>query len=144
MSRVQPIPNAANAVIVAMQLSVVGFCIAECRTAHRWGCIVIGAVFVLTLNSVYFAIHEAEHGLLLSNRRSNDLVGTVLSVLLPAPYTFMRNVHLAHHVINRSDDEVFDLYFQEDPAWWKKLQFLGILTGGFWLSLDRRTCAESV
>ena len=135
MSRVRSIPNAANTVIVAVQLSVVGFCIAECRTANRWWCIVIGAVFVLTLNSVYFAIHEAEHGLLLSNRRTNDLAGTVLSVLLPAPYTFIRSVHLAHHVHNRSDDEVFDLYFEEDPAWWKKLQFFGILTGGFWLSL---------
>lgn len=135
MSRVHSIPNAANTVVVAVQLSVVGGCIAECRTANGWWCIVIGAVFVLTLNSVYCAIHEAEHGLLLSNRRTNDLAGTVLSVLLPAPYTFIRNVHLAHHVHNRSDDEVFDLYFEEDLAWWKKLQFFGILTGGFWLSL---------
>lgn len=135
MTRVHEIPNAANAVILAMQLSIGGFCIAECRTANRWGCIVIGAVFVLTLNSVYFAIHEAEHGLLFSNRRCNELAGTILSVLLPAPYTFIRSVHLAHHVHNRSDDEVFDLYFEEDPAWWKKLQFFGILTGGFWLSL---------
>lgn len=135
MTRVHEIPNAANAVVVAVQLSVVAFCIAECRMANRWWCIVIGAAFVLTLNSVYFAIHEAEHGLLLSNRRCNELAGTVLSVLLPAPYTFIRNVHLAHHVHNRSDDEVFDLYFEEDTGWWKKLQFFGILTGGFWLSL---------
>ena len=135
MTRVHEVPNAANAVVVAVQLSVVAICIAECRMANRWWCIVIGAAFVLTLNSVYFAIHEAEHGLLLSNRRCNELAGTVLSVLLPAPYTFIRNVHLAHHVHNRSDDEVFDLYFEEDPAWWKKLQFFGILTGGFWLSL---------
>jgi hypothetical protein len=52
MSKVHEIPNAANAVVAAVQLSVVAFCISECRTANRWGCIVIGAAFVLTLNSV--------------------------------------------------------------------------------------------
>jgi fatty acid desaturase len=129
------IPNLPNAVVVALQLSVVAACVVACKSLNGWWSVSLGLLFVLTLNSVYFAIHEAEHGLLFSSRRVNSVAGTILSILLPAPYTFVRNVHLAHHVHNRSDDEVFDFYFEEDPARWKRLQFFGILTGGFWLTL---------
>jgi fatty acid desaturase len=129
------IPNGTNAMIVASQLSVVCGCIAACRIASGWWWVVLCAVFLVTMNSAYFAIHEAEHGLLFSSRRVNDLAGTVLSLFLPASYTLIRSVHLAHHIHNRSDEEVFDMYFREDPAWWKKLQFFGILTGGFWLTV---------
>jgi fatty acid desaturase len=135
MNKVRAIPDVANSFILAAQFALILGCVAACRTAGGWWWIALGAGFVVTMNSVYFAIHEAEHGLLFSNRRANDLAGTVLALFLPASYTLIRTVHLAHHIHNRSDEEVFDVYFREDPAWWKKLQFFGILTGGFWLSL---------
>jgi fatty acid desaturase len=135
MNPVRETPNRSNVMIVATQLAVVCGCIVACRIVTGWWWIALCVVFLVAMNSVYFAIHEAEHGLLFSRRQVNDLVGTVLSLFLPASYTLIRNVHLAHHIHNRSDEEVFDVYFREDPAWWKKLQFFGILTGGFWLAV---------
>jgi fatty acid desaturase len=135
MKEKRAIPDVVNGAILALQLSAVCGCIVACKIASGWWWIVLGVGFVLTMNSAYFAIHEAEHGLLFSNRRFNDLAGTILSLFLPGSYTLIRNVHLAHHIHNRSDEEVFDVFFSEDPAWWKKLQFFGILTGAFWLTL---------
>lgn len=135
MKSVRSIPNAVNLVIVVLQLALIAGLVVGCSRASGWWWMAVGTGFVLTFNSVYFSIHEAEHGLLFSQCRMNSVAGTILALFLPAPYSFVRNVHLAHHVHNRSDDEVFDLYFEEDPAWWKKLQFFGILTGGFWLTL---------
>jgi fatty acid desaturase len=129
------IPDVLNFAVVGLQLTAMAACIAQCRRASGWSWIVLGTLFVLVLNSIYFAIHEAEHGLLFSDRVVNGFAGTLLAVFLPASYAFIRSVHLAHHVHNRSDDEVFDFYFEEDPVFWKKLQFFGILTGGFWLTL---------
>jgi fatty acid desaturase len=126
------VPNTA---VVSVQLLAIFSCIAACKIVDlRWW-IVLGVVFVLTMNSVYFSIHEAEHGLLFSNRRANNAAGTLLSFFLPASFTFIRNAHLAHHIHNRSDEEVFDVYTSDDPAWWKQFQFFGILTGVFWVTL---------
>jgi fatty acid desaturase len=144
MKNVRSTPDLPNTFVVAVQLLVICSCIAACTMVRGWWWIALGAAFVLTMNSVYFAIHEAEHGLLFSNRRINDAVGTALALFLPASYTFIRNVHLAHHIHNRSDEEVFDVYSDDDPAWWKKLQFFGILTGGFWLTLVMGNLAFAV
>ncbi len=135
MKETRSIPDVLNAVVVAVQFVAIGLCIAACKSVGGWWWVALAVSFVVTMNSVYFAIHEAEHGLLFSNRKPNDVAGTVLALFLPASYTFIRTVHLAHHIHNRSDEEVFDVYFSEDPAWWKKLQFFGILTGWFWLTL---------
>jgi fatty acid desaturase len=135
MKEIRSIPDLPNAAIVMLQLLLIGACISACAVVRGGWWILLAAAFVLTMNSVYFAIHEAEHGLLFSNRRINHAAGTVLALFLPASYMFIRNVHLAHHIHNRSDEEVFDVYSTDDPAWWKKFQFFGILTGGFWLTL---------
>src|SRR5689334_21974039 len=114
MNEARSIPNALNAAIVAAQLAIVVGSILSCKWIIGWQWIAVGFVFVVTMNSVYFAIHEAEHGVLFSSRRINHFVGTILSLFMPAPYTLIRRIHLAHHVHNRSDDETFDLYFESD------------------------------
>jgi len=116
MKEIRSIPDLPNAAIVMLQLLLIGACIAACAVVRGWWSIALGVAFVLIMNSVYFAIHEAEHGLLFSNRKINHAAGTVLALFLPASYTFIRNVHLAHHIHNRSDEEVFDVYSTDDPA----------------------------
>lgn len=135
MIQPRPIPNLLNGVIVVAQLCCITLCIACCAREESWPWIAAIVPFAVAMNSVYFVIHEAEHGVLFSNRSLNHFTGTVLSLFMPASYTLLRRVHLAHHIHNRSDDETFDIYFETDPAWWKKLQFFGILTGGFWLTV---------
>jgi fatty acid desaturase len=135
MGQPRTIPNTLNGLVVAAQLLIVSGCIASCFWNSGWQWVVVGALFVVVMNSVYFAIHEAEHGVLFSNPAINHLAGTILALFMPAPYTLIRRVHLGHHIYNRSDEEVFDVYFENEPAWWKKLQFFGLLTGGFWLTM---------
>jgi fatty acid desaturase len=63
----------------------------------------------------------------------NDVLGTGLALLFPAPYHLIRQGHLGHHRRNRSDDEAFDLYFDGDRPLMKWLQLYGILTGMYWV-----------
>jgi len=53
-------------------------------------------------------------------------------LFFPASFQLRRQGHLGHHLRNRTDDEAFDLYFEEENPVWKHLQFYGILTGLFW------------
>jgi fatty acid desaturase len=134
--QLRSIPNALNASIVATQLIVVTACIIACKYADSSGWwVAIGLLFVLAMNSVYVTIHEAEHGVLFSNRALNGFTGSLLALFMPTSYTMIRRVHLAHHIHNRSDEETFDIYFADEPAWWKRAQFFGILTGAFWLTM---------
>ena len=128
-----PIPNRLNAAIVVAQLTLLVAFVIACRFADGWWWVLLAATFVVVANSAFFSIHEASHGVLFSDKRWNRLAGTVLALFMPASFELLRRVHLAHHVHNRSDEEVFDLYFEGENALWKRLQFYGILTGAFWL-----------
>jgi len=128
------IPNGVNAAIVLLQLA--GFAVAvflAARLTIWWHVVLLALAFGLYMNSVYSIIHEAEHGILLSNRRLNDAVGMLMALLFPAPFHLIRQGHIGHHLRNRSDDEAFDLYFDGEHVVWKHLQLYGILTGMYYL-----------
>ncbi len=71
--------------------------------------------------------------MLFSSRRWNDIAGICMSLLFPAPFHLIRQGHLGHHMRNRSDDEAFDFYFDEDNKLWKHLVLYGILTGLYYV-----------
>src|SRR5262245_2725526 len=85
------------------------------------------------MNSVYSIIHEAEHGILFPNRFWNEFAGSCMALFFPAPFHLLRQGHLGHHLRNRSDDEAFDLYFEEDHRLWRSIILYGILTGFYWV-----------
>lgn len=128
------IPAAANLAVIAGQLAAVGGCFYAAAHAHRWWSVaLVAAAFAVVMNGVYAVIHEAEHAMLLPWRRWNDVAGSLLSLLFPAPFHLIRQGHLGHHLRNRSDDEAFDLYFEDDHPIWRWLVLYGILTGAYWL-----------
>lgn len=128
-----PIPNRTNAAVVVVQLVLVTACLYGAKLVDMgWELVGLAACFGLVMNSVYAVIHEAEHGILFSNRSVNDTVGTLMALFFPAPFHLIRQGHLGHHLRNRSDDEAFDLYFDGEKAAGKALQWYGILTGVFW------------
>jgi fatty acid desaturase len=129
-----PIPVRRNVAIIVAQLAAVAACFWLARAAGAWwqlGLLALG--FGVLMNSVYAIIHEAEHGILLPDRRANDAVGVVLAALFPAPFHLIRQGHIGHHLRNRSDDEAFDFYFDGEHPVWKCLQLYGILTGFYYL-----------
>ena len=88
---------------------------------------------LLAMNSGYAMLHEAEHNLLHPNPKVNQTVGALLALFFPAPFHLIRQGHIGHHVRNRSDDEAFDLYFEDENRFWKYVQLYGTLTGLFWV-----------
>ena len=128
------VPNGVNLALMGAQLTAVAICLlALTRVTHGWQIILLAAVFGVVMNSVYAIIHEAEHAMLFSNRFWNDLGGSAMALLFPAPFHLIRQGHLGHHLRNRSDDEAFDFYFEEDHKLWKMLVLYGILTGLYYV-----------
>ena len=97
------------------------------------GLIVVAVLYGIIMNSAYSMIHEAEHNLFHTNGHINVTAGVVLALFFPAPFHLIRQGHIGHHLRNRSDDEAFDLYFDEDVLVWRWLYWYGIITGIFWL-----------
>jgi fatty acid desaturase len=72
----------------------------------------IALLFGLNMIPVYSLIHEAEHGLLYQNKTVNYVFGIHLCNLFIAPFTFFKHCHLNHHKHNRTDVEMWDLYYE--------------------------------
>jgi fatty acid desaturase len=131
-----PIPAALNAAMATGQLVLVVFCVWNAGRVTGGLPLVLTAVsFAVVMNSAYSLMHESEHGILFRTRLLNDALGVVIGLFFPAPFHLLRQGHLVHHVRNRSDDECFDLYFEDEPRAWKYLQFYGLLTGFFWVTV---------
>ncbi len=127
------IPTRANIAIMAFQFAAMAICFCFAARVHHWwsiGILVVG--FGILMNSVYSIIHEAEHAMLFPGRKWNDFAGAVMALFFPAPFHLIRQGHLGHHLRNRSDDEAFDFYFEDDHPIWRWLVLYGILTGCYW------------
>ena len=129
------IPSRANAVIIAAQLIAFTTLLIAARQTRGWTLAAFAIAFAITMNSIYSIIHEAEHAILFANQRTNDACGVAMALLFPAPFHLIRQGHLGHHARNRTDDEAFDFWFEGEHPLWKCLQFYGILTGFYWLTV---------
>ena len=128
------VPWKLNLAILTGQLLALGACfVAAARLEGAWALGLLAAAFGVLMNSVYSIIHEAEHGILFPNRFWNDFTGGIMSLFFPAPFHLLRQGHLGHHLRNRSDDEAFDLYFDQSHRLWRSVIFYGIITGFYWL-----------
>lgn len=129
-----PIPGRLNLAIAAVQLAaLLALLWAAGQVSSWWGLALVALGYGVVMNSAYAMLHEAEHNILHSDPRWNELTGVVLALFFPAPFHLLRQGHLGHHLRNRSDDEAFDFYFEGDNRLWRFLQLYGTLTGCFWL-----------
>lgn len=132
--RLYPIPAKRNLLIIAAQLlAAFGIFYAAAQTDSTWVLVLLALAFAVVGNSIYAIVHEAEHRMLHPNRRLNDLLGVLAALLFPAPYHLIRQGHIGHHQRNRSDDEAFDLYFDDESPLLRRLQLYGIITGAYWV-----------
>lgn len=90
--------GAALIAVNLLQLIVVPLLVAHASPA--WGLLLV--LPVLATPTLWAAIHEAVHGLLLPGRAWNDRLGRVLAGLFGAPFQILRLGHLMHHRFNRS------------------------------------------
>lgn len=128
-----PIPDRLNIALLAF---VVGSAIALLWLASHvepwYGVLLVGIVFSYVMLTDYALLHESAHGNLHSSRLGNRVLGTIAGFLFPCPYSLIRAAHQGHHLRNRTDHEMFDLYYPSDSRLVRYVQWYGILCGFFW------------
>ncbi|MBI3724946.1 fatty acid desaturase [bacterium] len=125
--------NAALAVfVVAATFSLQA--IAARQTS--WAAVVfVGVIHAALMMTLYSLLHEAWHRLFDSRPGVNDAFGFLLAAAFPCSFTFLRACHLGHHGRNRTDSEMFDLYYEGDRTVRKRAYFYFLYMGGLWLSI---------
>ena len=129
------IPDRLNMVLVfAVSSSALGLLWLGNQFTDRTGILVllgIGYSYLMLTN--YALMHEAAHDKLHTDNRLNYLLGMLCSFFFPMSITLFHNTHTKHHVQNRSEDELFDAYSENDSRIKKYIQWYAILLGMFWI-----------
>jgi fatty acid desaturase len=101
--------------------------------------ILLGLAFGITMIPVYSLMHESAHNSLHPDKRMNIFLGQVLSTLFAVSYHFFRHCHLKHHKKNRTDEEMWDLYYEHQNKWLRYgnlyLMMIGLGYFALWLSV---------
>ncbi len=128
-----PIPDRLNVLLsLAGFAGAVGLLWVGSLRAEWWWALGWGVVFSYEMLFVYALIHQGQHDTLHSDPRLNYLLGVLLTTLFPTSFTMVRTTHQGHHLRNRTDYEMFDLYYETDHRFLKTAQFYCILVGLFW------------
>jgi fatty acid desaturase len=102
------------------------------RRPEWWWALAVGVPFSYWMLLVYSLMHQGMHDCLLPGAAANYRWGVFISLLFPAPFTMVWTTHQGHHMRNRTDHELFDLYYPGDSRLFKYFQFYSILIGLFW------------
>lgn len=92
--------------------------------------------FALCSNTLFSLLHEAVHGNFSGSRVTNEIFGQVVAMTFPTGLRFQRTCHFGHHLNNRTDHEIFEMYYPNDNLFLKNIQLYSILTGPYWLSVS--------
>lgn len=130
------IPTNLNIVIQVFASSTSLFCLWSASHYESWIIKIIAAcVFSFSNNTLFSLLHESVHRCYSKNKTVNEVAGNLAAAFFPTALVFQRTCHLGHHLRNRTDHEMFDMYYPEDNKFLKFTQFYAILTGFYWLSL---------
>ena len=128
-----PIPDWLNSALV---LGVSGIAIALLWLASHletWpGVIAVGILFSYAMLTNYALLHDGTHESLRSSVRANYWFGFITGIWFPVPFSMIHYTHRSHHRFNRTDTEMFDLYYPTDNRVLKYMQWYSILCGLFW------------
>lgn len=107
---------------------------------HEWWIkLFLAVVFGYLMIAVYSLMHEAAHNTLHTNSSVNTFLGRWLCCLFITSFTFYRHCHLKHHKKNRTDDEMWDLYYEHQNKWLRHgnlyLMMVGFGYLAIWLSV---------
>jgi len=128
-----PIPDHLNRrlVLTAMGAQVLLLWVGSLRPEPAWG-ILWGIPYSYGMLHVYALMHQGMHDCLQSTPAGNYRWGVLISLLFPVPFSMVWTTHQGHHLRNRTDHEMFDLYYPGDSRLWKFTQFYGVLLGFFY------------
>jgi fatty acid desaturase len=128
-----PVPDRLNTILVVIVFAASLFLLWLGSHVTSWPAVLaVGIVFSYVLLTNYALLHEATHAHLHSNGKANYWLGLLTGLLFPIPFSMVRNTHQGHHNHNRTDGELFDLYYPHDNLLIKYVRWYGILCGFFW------------
>lgn len=128
-----PIPNRLNTTLVLVVFGLaVGLLWLASWVAQWYAVAAVAVVFSYVLLTNYALLHEATHNNLHSSARLNYWLGVLTGLLFPVPFSLVHTTHQGHHLRNRTDYEMFDLYYPTDNRFLKYGQWYSILCGLFW------------
>jgi fatty acid desaturase len=128
-----PIPERLNALLsIGVFVAALALLWLASRVTSWLAVCGVGIVYSYLLLTNYALLHEASHGNLQTSARRNYFLGLLAGLLFPMPFTLMRSTHQGHHDYNRTDVEMFDLYYPNDNRIIKYIRWYGILCGFFW------------
>lgn len=99
-------------IIVVCAIAFFSLFIAGMHFQQLWIRVVLGLVFGIVMIPVYSLMHEAAHNTLHQSDKANLFLGRWLCCMFIISFTFYRHCHLKHHKKNRTDDEMWDLYYE--------------------------------
>ena len=120
VARVPSLGNHCFAAVVSVLDDIVGRNI--CGRNH----------FLYVMLTNYALLHDATHDTLRSGVRANYWLGFLAGIWFPVPFSMIHYTHRTHHRFNRTDAEMFDLYYPTDNLFLKYTQWFSILCGLFW------------
>lgn len=120
------IPDKTNFVISILCTCIYFALLWTASHVNHYGWVLLcGFLFAVIMVPIYSLIHEAEHCIINSNEVVNNMMGRWLCTLFIAPFTFFKHCHIKHHKKNRTDEEMWDLYYEH----YNKLKRYGRLYG---------------
>lgn len=129
-------PTRLNIIIQIIASCVSLLCLWTASHFDSWPIKIMAAfIFSFSNNTLFSLVHESVHRSYSKNKNLNEIAGNLAAAFFPTALVFQRTCHLGHHLRNRTDHEMFDMYYPEDNKFLKFTQFYGILTGFYWLSL---------
>jgi len=126
-----------------LNLFIAGSCFVGCGLilylgSHSGNVYIQGGLaflFSILMIPIYSLIHEAEHEIGHPDQNTNYVLGLILSLLFIAPFTFIRKCHLNHHKHNRTDYEMWDLYYEHQNRWLRQGYFYIVRIGMEWIMI---------
>jgi fatty acid desaturase len=120
--------------VVAYTTTVLSLVLAS-RAPNLWIAIGYALIFTLANSCIFSLLHESVHKLFSRNLKINEFFGIFSAAFFPTAFTLQRGFHLGHHRRNRTDAEMFDLYYPSDAKVFKFVQWYSLFTGFYWLSV---------
>jgi fatty acid desaturase len=132
-AKLYPVPDRLNTALVLFVSSTIVALLWLASWMQSWiatFAVAIVCSYVMLTN--YALLHDATHDTLRSGRRANYWLGFLAGVWFPVPFSMIHYTHRTHHRFNRTDAEMFDLYYPTDNLFLKYVQWFSILCGLFW------------
>ena len=128
-----PVPDRLNTLLVFLVSAIIVLLLWLASWMTSWvATFAVAITFSYVMLTNYALLHDATHDTLRSGVRANYWLGFLAGIWFPVPFSMIHYTHRTHHRFNRTDAEMFDLYYPTDNLFLKYTQWFSILCGLFW------------